>query len=116
MKLLASPYDQRDNCGVGFIANLNGSQSHCIVEKSIESVINLTHRGAVSADGKTGDGAGILTQIPFKLLQKEMLAKGVKIEDGSMLGVGMVFLPIAWEEALLTCFGNHSRADRQRLL
>ena len=68
-------YDTRyehDSCGVGFIADISGNKSHNILELAIEAVVNLTHRGAVDADAKTGDGAGILTQIPTRLFKKEI--------------------------------------------
>ena len=57
---LYDPRFEHDACGVGFVADISGNRSHAILEKAIDSVVNLTHRGAVSADGKTGDGAGIL--------------------------------------------------------
>ena len=55
---------EKDACGVGFVANRSGSRSHALLKMAIQAVTNLTHRGAVAADAKTGDGAGILTQIP----------------------------------------------------
>jgi glutamate synthase domain-containing protein 2/glutamate synthase domain-containing protein 1/glutamate synthase domain-containing protein 3 len=86
--------DERDACGTGFIAQVSGAPSHDLVEKAVRAVINLTHRGAVSADAKTGDGAGILTQLPRKLLAREMgrlgIGAGVSVDD---LAVGMVFFP-----------------------
>ncbi|MDE0484870.1 MAG: glutamate synthase large subunit [Candidatus Poribacteria bacterium] len=84
---------EKDACGVGFIANRSGSQSHAILEMAIQAVTNLTHRGAVAADAKTGDGAGILTQIPEKLFKKELEALGVNLNSINDLAVGMIFLP-----------------------
>ena len=60
---------ERDACGIGFVADREGRKSHRIVSKAIEAVCCLTHRGAVAADAKTGDGAGIITQIPVDLLR-----------------------------------------------
>ena len=61
---LYDPSYEHDACGVGFIANIDGSKSHDIVEQSIRILVNLEHRGAVGGDMKTGDGAGLLMQIP----------------------------------------------------
>jgi glutamate synthase (NADPH/NADH) large chain len=80
------------SCGVGFVCNVNGARSHEIVSMGIEAVKNLTHRGAVGADGKTGDGAGILTQLPRKFLRKEMSRLGFSIADPDDLAVGFLFL------------------------
>ncbi len=84
---------EKDACGVGFIANRSGSRSHAILEMAIQAVTNLTHRGAVAADAKTGDGAGILTQIPEKLFKKELETLGVNLNSINDLAVGMIFLP-----------------------
>ena len=84
---------EKDACGVGFIANRSGSRSHEILKMAIQAVTNLTHRGAVAADAKTGDGAGILTQIPEKLFKKELEKLGVNLDSSNDLAVGMIFLP-----------------------
>ena len=84
---------EKDACGVGFIANRSGSRSHAIIKMAIQAVTNLTHRGAVAADAKTGDGAGILTQIPEKLFRKELEKLGVNLDSIKDLAVGMIFLP-----------------------
>jgi glutamate synthase (NADPH) large chain len=80
------------SCGVGFVCNINGKQSHEIVQTGIEALRNLTHRGAVGADGKTGDGAGILTQIPRKFFLKEIQRSNFKISDIKNLAIGSFFL------------------------
>ena len=84
---------EKDACGVGFIADRSGNRSHAILEMAIQAVTNLTHRGAVAADAKTGDGAGILTQIPEKLFTKELHKVGARIDSINDLAVGMIFLP-----------------------
>ena len=84
---------EKDACGVGFIADRSGNRSHAILEMAIQAVTNLTHRGAVAADAKTGDGAGILTQIPEKLFKKELQKVGARIDSINDLAVGMIFLP-----------------------
>ena len=68
-------------------------RSHAILELALEAAANLTHRGAVSADGKTGDGAGVLTQIPHRLLAGDLQRLEVRVQRHSDLGVGMIFLP-----------------------
>jgi len=85
--------NEKDACGVGFIANRFGNRSHEIIKMATQAVTNLTHRGAVAADAKTGDGAGILTQIPEKLFQKELEKLGVHLASINDIGVGMIFLP-----------------------
>ena len=88
-------YDSRfehDSCGVGFVATTSG-RSHTVLARALEAVANLTHRGAVSADGKTGDGAGVLTQIPYGLLAPELHRLSARITRHTDLGVGMFFLP-----------------------
>jgi glutamate synthase (ferredoxin) len=90
---LYDPRFEHDACGVGFVADAAGKPSYGIVSKALESVVNLTHRGAVSADARSGDGAGILTQLPRKLLLAELERMGVRGADPRRLAVGMLFLP-----------------------
>ncbi|MFQ5846566.1 MAG: glutamate synthase large subunit [Candidatus Methylomirabilales bacterium] len=86
-------FTERDACGVGFVADVSGTRSHAILEMAIQAVVNVTHRGAVSADGKTGDGAGVLTQIPQELFRRDLERCGVPLVGGADLGIGMLFLP-----------------------
>jgi glutamate synthase domain-containing protein 2/glutamate synthase domain-containing protein 1/glutamate synthase domain-containing protein 3 len=90
---LYDPRDERDACGTGFVADIGGKRSHRIVEHAVEAVINLTHRGAVSADGKTGDGAGLLTQLPRRLFMRELRRIGGRLDREADLAVGVVFFP-----------------------
>ncbi|MCX7622203.1 MAG: glutamate synthase large subunit, partial [Thermomicrobium sp.] len=84
---------EHDACGTGFVADLSGKPSQAIVRYALEAVVNLTHRGAVSADAKTGDGAGITVQLPRRLLARELARLyGVTVEP-ERLGAGLVFLP-----------------------
>lgn len=85
--------NERDNCGMGAIAHLGGEKSYEIVERAIDSVCNMTHRGAIDADGKTGDGSGVLTQIPRPLFAREIQKLGYSIGDINDLAVGVFFLP-----------------------
>ena len=100
---LYDPRFEHDACGTGFVANINGGKNHDIVQKAIQSVCNLTHRGAVAADTQTGDGAGILTQLPVKFFLKEVPELAARVETGEELGVGMIFLPSDDEDARLLC-------------
>ncbi|MBA4349371.1 MAG: glutamate synthase large subunit [Thermodesulfovibrio sp.] len=80
------------SCGVGFVCSINGIKNHEIVRLGLEAVKNLTHRGAVGADGKTGDGAGILIQMPEKFFSKKIDELGYKISSINNLAVGFFFL------------------------
>ncbi|MGP1666119.1 MAG: glutamate synthase subunit alpha, partial [Rhodanobacter sp.] len=84
---------EHDACGVGFIAHIKGKKSHGIVDQGLTILRNLTHRGAVGADPKASDGAGILIQIPDAFFREEMARQGVKLPQPGQYGIGMVFLP-----------------------
>jgi glutamate synthase (ferredoxin) len=90
---LYDPAFEHDACGTGFIARISGAPSHDVVAFALESVINLTHRGAVDADARTGDGAGLLTPLPYGLFRRELARLGRRLEDPDDLAVGVVFLP-----------------------
>jgi glutamate synthase (ferredoxin) len=89
---LYDPRFEHDACGIGFVARLSGAPSHDILAMALTAVGNMAHRGGVGADGKSGDGAGVLTQIPRGFFARELARLGVSYpaED---LAVGMVFLP-----------------------
>src|SRR5262249_28268576 len=73
---------------------LSGQPGHDIVAKAVEAVANLSHRGAVAADGKSGDGSGVLTQIPRRLVRHELQRLfGLRLDDADRVGVGMFFFP-----------------------
>lgn len=78
-----------NECGVGFIANIYGKRNHQIVADGISAVVNLAHRGALSADTKTGDGCGVLTRIPYRFFKRVVDSS---LEEGNF-AVGVVFLP-----------------------
>ena len=65
-RLLYDAQFEHDACGVGFVADIAGHKSHTLLEIALQTLNNLVHRGAIDADGKTGDGAGVLTQLPHK--------------------------------------------------
>jgi len=89
---LYNPAYEHDACGVGFVASIDGAASHQIVQWSIQCVCNVTHRGAVSADGKSGDGAGIVTQIPQPLFAKVLKGMEATPVAAGDLGIGVIFL------------------------
>ena len=84
--------EERDACGVGFVADIRGRKSHRTLQRALTALQNLSHRGAVSADGLTGDGAGVLTGIPHGLFRRELAARGVTLERDEDLGVGVFFV------------------------
>src|SRR3712207_777070 len=90
---LYDPAFEHDACGVGFVAKVSGQQDHDVLVKALQAVANVTHRGAVDADAKTGDGSGVLTQLPGKLVVREAEKRGFRVERPSDLALGMVFLP-----------------------
>ena len=89
---LYDPAHEHDACGVGFVANVRGEQSHDLVQKGIKVLVQLEHRGACGCDPDTGDGAGILVQIPDAFLRRECEALGVVLPEPGQYAVGMIFL------------------------
>ncbi|MEO8910183.1 MAG: glutamate synthase large subunit [Gemmatimonadaceae bacterium] len=90
---LYDPAYEHDACGIGFVAHIHGVRSRDVVEKSLELLRNLSHRSAVAADACTGDGAGILLQIPHLFLRRVCAPIDISLPDAGSYGVGMVFLP-----------------------
>jgi glutamate synthase (ferredoxin) len=91
---LYDPRNEHDACGIGFVVNSRGEQSHEIISKGLQILINLAHRGACGCDPETGDGAGILIQIPHKFFARECEELGFTLPPAGEYGVGMVFLPV----------------------
>jgi glutamate synthase domain-containing protein 2/glutamate synthase domain-containing protein 1/glutamate synthase domain-containing protein 3 len=89
---LYNPLQHHDACGVGFIADTNTVASHRIVRLGVECLHALDHRGARSADG-TGDGAGMMTRIPYRLIERELRAEGIEAPGRDRIGMVMTFLP-----------------------
>lgn len=90
---LYDPKNEHDACGVGMVANIKGEKTHKIIEQGIEVLERLEHRGAVGGDPNTGDGAGLLLQIPDKFFRKVCPAVKIEIPEAGSYGVGMIFLP-----------------------
>jgi len=76
---LYHPHHEHDACGMGLVASIRGEQSHEIIRKGLEVLINLTHRGAAGCDPETGDGAGILIQIPHEFFVEECSKLRIKL-------------------------------------
>jgi glutamate synthase (NADPH/NADH) large chain len=90
---LYDPANEHDACGVGFVVHMHGEQSHQIVRSGLEILVNLTHRGACGCDPLTGDGAGILTQIPHDFFKAKCDEAGFDLPAVGDYGMGIVFLP-----------------------
>jgi glutamate synthase domain-containing protein 2/glutamate synthase domain-containing protein 1/glutamate synthase domain-containing protein 3 len=90
---LYDPRYEHDACGVGFVADLKNRQSHDIIRKAIQILVNLEHRGACGCETNTGDGAGIIVQTPHSFLQKECERLRIRLPALGEYGVGMVSLP-----------------------
>ena len=90
---LYDPRFEHDACGVGFVVNIKGERSHEIVEQALTVLQNLDHRGACGCEENTGDGAGILLQVPHAFFQDACEGLGFKLPDPGEYGVGMLFLP-----------------------
>lgn len=86
---LYDPAQEHDACGVGMIVNLNGNKSHELVDSALRVLENMKHRGAEGADNKTGDGAGIMVQIPHEFI----LLQGIPVPEKGKYGTGLIFLP-----------------------
>jgi glutamate synthase (NADPH) large chain len=109
---LYHPAQEHDACGIGFVANLRGQKSHEIISQGIKVLLNLTHRGACGCDPETGDGAGILLQIPHQFFARECGKLGFDLPLPGAYGVGMTFLPVERHERL-QCEGILERIIRE---
>ena len=89
MKGLYNPANEHDACGVGMVVNIRGAKTHELVENGLKVLENMMHRGAEGADGKTGDGAGIMVQIPHEFI----LLQGIPVPEKGRYATGMAFLP-----------------------
>jgi glutamate synthase (NADPH/NADH) large chain len=89
---LYDPRNEHDACGIGFVANINGARSHQIIRQALTILVNLAHRGGSGSEANTGDGAGILIQIPHQFFETECTKAGISLPPPEEYGVGMVFL------------------------
>ena len=115
---LYEPSTEHDACGVGFVAQIEGVKSRGIVEQGLEVLRRLSHRAAAGCDAETGDGAGILVQLPHKLFWREGTALGFSMPRRRAYAVGMVFLPSdpLARQACETAFAQVVAEEGQRLL
>ena len=90
---LYDPQFEKDSCGVGFVCNIKGERSNRIIKQSLKVLRCLSHRGAVGADPATGDGAGILIQIPHEFLASTCQKEKIPLGRSGTYGTGLIFLP-----------------------
>ena len=90
---LYDPANERDSCGVGFVADMKGRASHAILEKGLQILVNLDHRGATGADATLGDGCGVLTQIPHRFFAEECAKLGFALPEPGHYAIGQFFMP-----------------------
>jgi glutamate synthase domain-containing protein 2/glutamate synthase domain-containing protein 1/glutamate synthase domain-containing protein 3 len=109
---LYDPRNEHDACGIGFVANIKGQRSHEVIAKGIQVLVNLTHRGACGCDPETGDGAGVLIQIPHRFFARECARLGFTLPPAGEYGVGMTFLPVE-PHVRLQCEGIVERIVRE---
>src|SRR4051812_44728575 len=105
---LYDPALDKDSCGVGFIADIKGRKSHKIVEDAITILLNLEHRGAVGADPRAGDGAGIMVQIPHAFFARKAAEIGFALPAPGEYAIGYLFMPRdeAWREVIRKIYGE----------
>ena len=115
---LFDPAQEKDSCGVGFIADIKGRKSHKIVEDALTILLNLEHRGAVGADPRAGDGAGILLQIPHKFFSKKARELGFTLPAPGHYAVGALFLPhdAAWRAEIMDTYAAVAAQEGMELL
>jgi glutamate synthase domain-containing protein 2/glutamate synthase domain-containing protein 1/glutamate synthase domain-containing protein 3 len=109
---LYHPRNEHDACGMGLVAHIRGEKSHDIIRKGLEVLINLTHRGAAGCDPETGDGAGILIQIPHEFFVRECAELGIRLPAAGAYGVAMCFLPVDKQDRL-QCEGIFERIAKE---
>src|SRR5579863_4724311 len=115
---LYDPALEKDSCGVGFIANIKGKKSHQIVADALSILCNLEHRGAVGADPRAGDGAGILVQIPHAFFARKAKELGFALPAPGAYAVGALFMPKekAWRKVIQSIIADQIKAEQLTLL
>ena len=115
---LYDPAHEHDACGVGFVVHVKGQKSHAIVRKALQVLNNLLHRGACGCEPNTGDGAGILIQMPDRFFRRECGRLGIVLPPPTEYGAGLVFLPPdrAQREKVQTLFDSIVHEEGQHLL
>src|SRR5580698_5381619 len=115
---LYDPALEKDSCGVGFIANIKGKKSHQIVSDALSIPCNLEHRGAVGADPRFGDGAGILVQIPHAFFKRKAAEIGFELPAPGEYAIGALFMPkeTAWRKVIQSINADQIKAEGLILL
>ena len=115
---LYDPALDKDSCGVGFIADIKGRKSHAIVADALSILCNLEHRGAVGADPRAGDGAGILVQIPHKFFARQAQKLGFTLPQPGRYAVGVLFMPHdkAWRQEIMDVWAQEVKREGFTLL
>src|SRR6266849_9647423 len=115
---LYDPSLEKDSCGVGFIANIKGKKSRQIVSDAISILCNLEHRGAVGADPRAGDGAGILVQIPHGFFARKAAEIGFELPQPGEYAIGALFMPrdTAWRNVIKSIIADQIRDEGLMLL
>ncbi len=115
---LFDPSLEKDSCGVGFIANIKGQKSHQIVSDALSILCNLEHRGAVGADPRAGDGAGILVQIPHAFFTRKTGELGFKLPQPGEYAIGSLFMPrdAAWRNVIKSIIAEQIKDEGFKLL
>src|SRR6266508_2230491 len=90
---LWDPRDERDSCGVGLVVDRRGGRDRRVLSLALTALARMSHRGAMDADGRTGDGAGVTTQIPYALLAEEFARRGEELPERGRFATGLFFLP-----------------------
>src|SRR5215470_17437804 len=115
---LYDPALDKDSCGVGFIADIKGRKSHRIVQDALTILLNLEHRGAVGADPRAGDGAGILVQIPHKFIAKKLAEQGLACPPPGEYAIGQLFLPrdAGLRQEIMNIYTHESAKEGMRII
>ncbi|HJZ70320.1 MAG TPA: glutamate synthase large subunit [Vicinamibacterales bacterium] len=115
---LYDPANEHDACGVGFVVDIKGRKSHGVIEKGLQVLLNLLHRGACGCEASTGDGAGVLVQMPDRFLRKATADLGFTLPPAGQYGAGMVFLPTdpSDREEIRQLIQRTVRAERHTVL
>ncbi len=115
---LYDPSLEKDSCGVGFIANIKGQKSHEIVSDALSILCNLEHRGAVGADPRAGDGAGILVQIPHAFFSRKAKENKFELPAPGEYAIGALFMPrdTAWRNVIKSIIADQIKAEGLTLL
>jgi len=108
---LYNPGNEHDSCGIGFVAHIKGNKSHEIIRRGLEVLANMDHRGATGSDAKTGDGAGILIQVPHDFF----IHLEIKVPESGQYGTGLLFLPKSKRESDLCISILKEKCEEEQL-